>query len=384
MSGCPVVNGVEVLLALPEGYVVDLANPQRKGEHGAYWAYGIGTFLAVLFVGQRLFTRVFIGNGLQIDDGFVVLPMICSPVTQIILIYEFAAGIEGIHGWELTIEKYKIYLLLSWIGPWIYVLCGSFAKLSLLVVYLRLSPGGWFLTWSWVAVGGVVVHTIVLVFLMIFTCNPVPKSWDITMPVTEGSCINAVALYFATAIANITTDIMVMVLPITLILKLQMPKWQKIGVMAVFPFASATGVTSIIRCAALPALLGNDDQTWAVSQASLWAIIESNLVIICASMTTLKKFFSYIAPGMMLGSSAAKSSQNPTCNPPTISKLSSRRPNRYADFGDSTELYPIGNQTEVFAGRSDRSETGLWDTNSRLEDNTSEKGIIRTTAVKVS
>ncbi|KAK9774331.1 putative Integral membrane protein [Seiridium cardinale] len=384
MSGFPGVNGVEVLLAPPEGYMVDLAHPQRNGEHGAYWAYGIGTFLAVLFVGQRVFTRVFIGNGLQIDDGFVVLSMICSQVTQIILILqdlptcEFSTIIFAHIATSTNMDK------LSWIGPWIYVLCGSFAKLSLLVVYLRLSPGGWFLEWSWVAVGGVVVHTIVLVFLMIFICNPVSKSWNITIPVTEGSCINAVALYFATAIANIITDVMVMVLPIPLILKLQMPKWQKIGVMAVFPFASVTVVTSIIRCAALPALLGNDDQTWAISQASLWAIIEANLVIICASVTTLKKFLSYIAPGMMLGSSGVKSSQNPTCNPPTISKLTSRRPDRYADFGDDTELYPIGNQTEVVAGGNDRSETGSWDTNSRLEDNTSGKGIIRTTAVKVS
>ncbi|KAH6640034.1 integral membrane protein [Truncatella angustata] len=384
MSGFPTVNGIEVLLQAPDGYVVDLANPQRNGEHGAYWAYGIGTFLAVLFLAQRLFVRVVVGSGLQIDDVFVILSMICSQATQIILIYEFAAAIEGVHGWELSITKYKRFLLLSWIGPWVYVLCGSFAKLSLLVVYLRLSPGGWFKTWSWVAVGMVVLHTIVLVFLMVFSCTPVSKSWDITIPATEGSCINVVALYFATAIANIITDVMVMVLPIPLIMCLHMPKWQKIGVIALFGFASATVVTSIVRCAALPALLNNNDQTWAISQASLWAIIEANLVIICASMTTLKKFFNCVAPGLLLGSSGAKSSQGPTHNPPTISKLTSRRTDRYAKFGDDTELYPIGNQTEVNAGQSDRSETGSWDMNGRMEDGSSEKGIVQKTVVRVS
>lgn len=127
---------------------------------------------------------------------------------------------------------------LSWVGPWIYVLCGSFAKLSLLVVYLRVAPGGWFKTWSWIIVGIVLCHTIVLVFLMVFSCTPVPKRWDITIPATQGSCINVVALYFATAIANIVTDVMVMVLPIPLVLRLHMPKWQKHGVLLVFTFAS--------------------------------------------------------------------------------------------------------------------------------------------------
>ncbi|KAH8200524.1 hypothetical protein TruAng_005301 [Truncatella angustata] len=357
MSGFPTVNGIEVLLQAPDGYVVDLANPQRNGEHGAYWAYGIGTFLAVLFLAQRLFVRVVVGSGLQIDDDLLTS-----------------------HTNHLDIRIRGSHRRSTWMG----VKHNEVQKIS--TVYLRLSPGGWFKTWSWVAVGMVVLHTIVLVFLMVFSCTPVSKSWDITIPATEGSCINVVALYFATAIANIITDVMVMVLPIPLIMCLHMPKWQKIGVIALFGFASAYGdlFELRLRCAALPALLNNNDQTWAISQASLWAIIEANLVIICASMTTLKKFFNCVAPGLLLGSSGAKSSQGPTHNPPTISKLTSRRTDRYAKFGDDTELYPIGNQTEVNAGQSDRSETGSWDMNGRMEDGSSEKGIVQKTVVRVS
>lgn len=69
MSGFPTVDGVEVLLSPPDGYLADLSKPQRNGDVGVYWAYGLGTMLALLFLGQRLFTRVFIWTGLQIDDG---------------------------------------------------------------------------------------------------------------------------------------------------------------------------------------------------------------------------------------------------------------------------------------------------------------------------
>lgn len=65
------------------------------------------------------------------------------------------------------------------------------------------------------------------------------KSWDVSIPLTEGTCIDVVKLYFATAIANIITDLILFVLPIRLIWQLRMPKVQKIGVAIIFTFASA-------------------------------------------------------------------------------------------------------------------------------------------------
>lgn len=65
------------------------------------------------------------------------------------------------------------------------------------------------------------------------------KSWDVSIPATEGSCIDVVKLYFATAIANIITDLILFILPIRLITQLRMPRVQKIGVVIIFTFASA-------------------------------------------------------------------------------------------------------------------------------------------------
>lgn len=109
----------------------------------------------------------------------------------------------------------------------------------MLTVCFRLSPFGWFRTWTMIALGIVISHTLILVFCMIFSCIPVQKSWDLSFPQSEGSCINVVALYFATAIANIFTDVILLVIPIPLIMGLNMPKIQKIGVLIIFIFASA-------------------------------------------------------------------------------------------------------------------------------------------------
>lgn len=69
MSGFPAVDGTPVLLPPPPGYIVDLANPQRNGDVGIYWCYAIGSLLALVFLAQRLYTRIVFDGGFQLDDG---------------------------------------------------------------------------------------------------------------------------------------------------------------------------------------------------------------------------------------------------------------------------------------------------------------------------
>ncbi|KAK8075885.1 hypothetical protein PG997_010548 [Apiospora hydei] len=393
MSGFPVVDGVHVLLPPPEGYAVDLANPQRNGEAGIYWCYAIGSALALVFLAQRLCTRVFFSGGLQLDDVFMILSWGFGQATQLILVYEFAAAIEGVHGWELTIPKYESFLLvphssstspccplaltetiqLSWVSPPLYVLAGSFAKLAILVVCLRLAPSGWFRACSWATVGLVLTHTVVLIFVMIFSCYPVHKSWDVSIPATEGSCIDVVKLYFATAVANIITDVILFVLPIRLVSQLRMPKVQKIGVAIIFTFASA--------CAYLPELLGNTDQSWVISQPSLWAIIEANLIIVCGSAPTLRRFFRHVAPSL-IGDSASrgKSSKETYQHDPalvTFGQISNRR--NYARFGEDNEMDGIGNSIKIDARRRDVGDNRSLGVADLSNDARSDRAIITDT-----
>lgn len=128
---------------------------------------------------------------------------------------------------------------LSWIGAWVYVLCGSFAKISLLTVYLRLSPFGWFRTCTITTLVIVVCQTIVLMFCAVLFCIPVEKIWDINYPSWKGRCFDLFALYMAMTIANIITDAILLILPIPLIMGLNMPDMKKPPVLVVFIFASA-------------------------------------------------------------------------------------------------------------------------------------------------
>ena len=54
----------------------------------------------------------------------------------------------------------------------------------------------------------------------------------------EGTCINKGAVYISTASLNAITDMALLIMPIPVIWKLQLPKLQKIGLIAMFGVGS--------------------------------------------------------------------------------------------------------------------------------------------------
>lgn len=123
-----------------------------------------------------------------------------------------------------------------YIAAWIYILSGSSAKIALLVFYLRLSPQRWFRYSVFATLALIVGYTTGIFFSLVFACDPIKRSFDIT--ITTGSCINSAALYIATAASNIISDVILFVLPIPMVVTLQVPLKQKIGLMFIFGVGS--------------------------------------------------------------------------------------------------------------------------------------------------
>lgn len=64
-----VIDGVPVALPPPEGYVVDFDNPQRNSETAAYWLFGVGNVVCLLFIIQRVYVRAVIQKTFKVEDG---------------------------------------------------------------------------------------------------------------------------------------------------------------------------------------------------------------------------------------------------------------------------------------------------------------------------
>ena len=88
---------------------------------------------------------------------------------------------------------------------------------------------GYWLTQFLVAANG--IFYIVYIFVPIFLCFPRSKIWN---PEEHGHCLDVNALYLASAVFNMLSDIAMLSVPIYLIWNLQMSTRRKLGVSAIF------------------------------------------------------------------------------------------------------------------------------------------------------
>ncbi|EUC46563.1 hypothetical protein COCMIDRAFT_35794 [Bipolaris oryzae ATCC 44560] len=299
-------NGVMTILPPPEGYVVDFANPQRRLLGEAYALFIVENILAFIFLAQRLFTKIRLMKQFQIDDAFVILAWILSIATQALLIRGFVTGVIGVHAWEISISEYGYYSRLILAAPLTYAPCCALTKITLCIFYSRLSPvrGYQIAVWSTVFICAGAYTAIF--FSLLFACKPIAASWD-PLLLPTAVCTNRGGIYIATAVIGVVTDVILIAIPIPTIWRLQMPTKQKIGLTIVFAIGSITMVTSIIRLVVLLPALTEPDQTWIIAVGCVWIIVESNLLIICCSLPTLRRFFRHVAP-RMIGESSRGSS----------------------------------------------------------------------------
>jgi hypothetical protein len=114
----------------------------------------------------------------------------------------------------------------------IYCLCILFIKLSILQLYLRISPDGKLRATVSLLIAIVVGYNLGSAPVNLFSCDPIARTWDFSISI--GSCINRPVFYFANAGLNIGTDLIMIVLPILMLRNLHLPMRQKAGLIGIF------------------------------------------------------------------------------------------------------------------------------------------------------
>ncbi len=105
-----------------------------------------------------------------------------------------------------------LYLKWNLVSANVYCAATAASKSSILLFYLRIFPGRAFKIAVWIAAFFVVGYNFACIFADTFSCNPIAKSWDVT--ILSGSCINRPILYFVNAGLGIFTDFVTLLLPL--------------------------------------------------------------------------------------------------------------------------------------------------------------------------
>ncbi|PSN67692.1 hypothetical protein BS50DRAFT_675746 [Corynespora cassiicola Philippines] len=278
-----------------------MAQPSEPPLRPKIYSTGISEIAVTLIVLTTLFSGLSIilalirfyargRKGLGADD-YVLMVVVVFLILQ--MVGGFLLAFVGGQGWgvqDLALhpeKKTPLPIIRYWM-----ILCYTvlvvMIKTSILLSYLRIF--GHIrrtqihiyillaLSWGW----GIGVF-----FASVFQCTPVEKAWKQTMP---GHCIKFIPYLWGNSISNFIIDWLILAVPIAPVLKLQLPRTQKILVILAFLCGALTCIASTIRSAATAQF--NPGDLVGEAYSALWTRLEPPLATISACLPFLARIFS--------------------------------------------------------------------------------------------
>lgn len=270
-----------------------------EGQQPTIWGLSI-TFLviAIAAVILRFYARQIKSQKLGPDDWTVLVALILSiGVTVNLLIMTHLGGLGSHPQYNAdgsiknpeafaVFEKTKFaFEIITW--PTVGV-----TKTSVVLLYQRIFATPRFRMLCWVAIAINCAWTITFTLALTFSCTPVSSNWNASI---DSTCVDLKALFTTALATDVTTDFLVLFLPVYKIWQLQMSTERKIIIICMFLLGGLVSIVGIIRIhfftqvfSALEVQMQFTDTTWIYSQAYYWQIIEVNVGVLSACLPTLR------------------------------------------------------------------------------------------------
>ncbi|KAI1371050.1 hypothetical protein F4677DRAFT_321439 [Hypoxylon crocopeplum] len=177
----------------------------------------------------------------------------------------------------------KALLKMLYISDIFFGLTITFVKLSILAFYYTIfSISRKFQLWTYVVGGLCTAWLIVYMFINIFQCKPIEALWE-QLGSTE-YCIQSGPLWLGYELTNFFLDVLVLVLPVAMVRRLQLPSGQKWSVAGIFLLGGLVCVTSIIR---LTFIWHPDNPDFTnIAGTEVMSSIQLGTAILCACLPT--------------------------------------------------------------------------------------------------
>ncbi|EWC47679.1 hypothetical protein DRE_03299 [Drechslerella stenobrocha 248] len=268
------------------------AGDGSSGNHGPTVSATTIVFLVLAFVSVslRIIARGFISRRMRIDDYLILVAFALSFGMCLSIILGVTHGF-GRHSntipYATALQKQKYqYAFTLLFNPAIAVTKASILTFYLLVFKVQKH----FRRFCWLTMAVVLAAGLALTLLLAFRCQPIglvfdPESNRQPFP----GCIGTVRIYFASAPVNILEDLAIIVLPIPVLTSLRLPNRQKAILLVVFSLGVFDIVVGIIRIHYFQLTETQElDFDYNAAYSFMWAAIEVNVGIVCASIPMTK------------------------------------------------------------------------------------------------
>ncbi|KAF3388811.1 hypothetical protein F1880_003651 [Penicillium rolfsii] len=250
------------------------------------------TSLATALVLVRMYTRAVLVKQMGGDDYAILIALAFSWAFFGLFVGEVYHGM-GEHYALIPPAIYKMQMLCFWASVPIYQTSLIATKMSILLQYRRVFSTPRMRLACNLLMGLLAVYGTWTIVSAWANCVPLEKFWNPNVP---GFCFDKKALWFSNSAIHILTDILILIYPMPVLKSLQLPKRQKLALMAVFALGAFVLITSVLRLRSLLVISNSTDPTYDNVGAAEWSAIECNVAIICASLPSTRAFLSKLLP----------------------------------------------------------------------------------------
>ncbi|KAK8105265.1 hypothetical protein PG999_008624 [Apiospora kogelbergensis] len=185
-------------------------------------------------------------------------------------------------------------------------------KASILLFYNSIFTVRPFRIAVYVMLGIVVAWTITYIFANLFTCFPVTTLIE---PFYGNKCINAVPMWLSVVGSDLVVDVGILLMPVPMVMRLQLPWKDKLGVLGMFGLGATVCAISITRLVTLVQIANEfqyhyNDETYYTSPVFFWTNIEMAIAVMSACLPTLRPLWLHFKPDKQVGSSAMSSERS--------------------------------------------------------------------------
>ncbi|OQE47250.1 hypothetical protein PENCOP_c001G04670 [Penicillium coprophilum] len=328
------------------------------------WCFG-GVALGVVAV--RLYTRVVALRRAGWDDTFITLSLasalVCSALVQVAVSYGLGRHLNDISDPNQQVQAIKYTV----IAPNFSVISTTTGKISVTIFLLRLmgqsasAPRRWFL---YILMAVSIAWNVLAIVAIIGFCRPSERIWN---PKVEGSCFSLnfqLVAGISQAAFNAFNDLALALFPAYIFWRVQLAFKMKFAIISVMGAGIFAAAATVVKCILLKNLPAHADITWSWADITIWYTIEMYVIIICASLPTLRQSYSVVLQRSRKSSAYMRSESTPRQKPIPLVR---RAPD--------ASLFATQTETRVDRGDSRHSSQD------NILGNT---GIQKTTEVRVS
>ncbi|KAI3326934.1 hypothetical protein HD806DRAFT_531530 [Xylariaceae sp. AK1471] len=279
-------------LVPPSGAVPNFDNPPNRIVLGLILAT-ICLSISTMAIALAAYAKLHCVKKVHFEDffsfsGYALLVGVCYCGYDL----SFSAG-WSVHQWNVRVKDLAHVFYMVHVGSLLYSVGIMLLKIAILLQWVRVfvprgTKGSFY--WTCHALIGInILLYLAIVIAVCVSCKPFRRIWDKTVPGTCSASRDIIDI--STAVGNLISDLIILILPQRVIWKLQIKPRKKIGIAFIFLVGIFTIISAGFRVDASVHFFKSEDKTYQVFAVALWGIAELTCAILLFCVPSIPKIF---------------------------------------------------------------------------------------------